>query len=499
MTVRPLPTPASVHSWLAQPRRMLIGGAWVSAVSGETFETLNPATGQPITAVPSADAADVDAAVRAARAAFDSGPWRQMSPSERGKRLWALADLVERHAGELAALERLDSGKPQLMAQAVDLPATVDILRYMAGWATKLEGRTVPLSVPYAPGAQFHAYTVREPVGVVGQIIPWNFPAMMAAMKLGPALAAGCTVVLKPAEETPLSALRLGELVCEAGFPDGVVNVVTGFGERAGAALAAHPGVDKVAFTGSTEVGRLIVRAASHDLKRVSLELGGKSPNILLEDADLEAAMPAAAAAIFFNQGECCTAGSLLYVHRRHFDRVLEGVAAAARAIPVGPGDSPSSQMGPLVSEAHRTRVLGYLESGRTEGAVTVAGGSGLPGPGFFLQPTVLAQTRPGMRVMDEEIFGPVVCAVPFDDPGEVVAAANRSRFGLAAAVWTRDVSRAHRLAAALRAGTVWVNCYNILDAALPFGGARQSGWGREMGEEALALYTETKSVCVQI
>ena len=492
------PSPAPSPK-LSKARRMLINGQWVQAASGQTFPTYDPATGEVICQVPAGDKADIDAAVKAARAAFEDGPWRRLTPSERGRLIWKLADLLEQNLEEFAALESLDNGKPLTVARVADVPLAVDLFRYMAGWATKIHGDTFPISVPYAPGARFFAYTQREPIGVVGQIIPWNFPLLMAAWKLGPALATGCTVVLKPAEQTPLSALRLGELMQEAGFPDGVVNIVSGLGETAGAALAAHPGIDKIAFTGSTEVGKIIVRAAANDLKRVSLELGGKSPNIILDDADLETAIPGAVNAIFFNHGQCCCAGSRLYVHKKSFDKVVEGVAAAAKQIKLGPGSAPDTQMGPLVSEEQLNRVLGYMQAGEQEGAQALVGGGRHGERGYFVKPTVLVDTKPGMKVMDEEIFGPVVCAVPFKDPSEVLSAANNSIYGLAAAVWTRDVAKAHRLAGELRAGTVWVNCYNIFDAALPFGGYKQSGWGREMGAEVLEHYTETKAVCVQL
>ena len=488
-----------VSTFVKKPLRMLIDGAWVESASGESFPVYDPSTGDVIAKVTAGDREDIDRAVKAARAAFESGPWSKMSVSERGRLIWKLADLIEANLDELAELESLDNGKPMTIARAADVPLAVDLFRYMAGWATKIEGTTFPVSVPYAPGAKFFACTVREPVGVVGQIIPWNFPLLMAAWKLGPALAAGCTVVLKPAEQTPLSALRLGELICEAGFPKGVVNIVTGFGETAGAALAAHPDVDKCAFTGSTEVGKLILQAAAGNLKKVSLELGGKSPNIILADADLETAIPGAASAIFFNHGQCCCAGSRLYVHESIFDRVVQGVSEHASKIRVGPGLDPATEMGPLVSHDQLTRVCGYLESGAAEGARATAGGKRRGDKGYFVEPTVLVDTRHDMKIIQEEIFGPVVAAIPFSDPEAVIRDANDSIYGLAAAVWTKDVSKAHRMAAKLRAGTVWVNCYNILCAELPFGGYKQSGWGREMGHAAIDLYTEVKAICTRI
>jgi phenylacetaldehyde dehydrogenase len=487
-----------VAAWLARPKYNLIGGKWVPAASGKTFEVLNPADESPLARVPDSQAEDINRAVSAARRAFESQSWRRMTPSERGKLLWRIGDLLVSHADELAELESLDNGKPRAVARVADVPLAADLFHYMAGWATKIEGNTIPITVPYAPGAQFHAFTLREPVGVVGQIIPWNFPLLMAAWKLGPALATGNCVVLKPAEQTPLSALRLGELLLEAGLPEGVVNIVTGFGETAGAALAAHEQVDKVAFTGSTEVGKLIVRAAAGNLKKVSLELGGKSPNIVFKDVEnLDSAITGAANAIFFNHGQCCCAGSRLLVEREIFDDVVSGVAAQAKRIKLGAGMDKSTQMGPLVSEEQLRRVTRYMDQGKQDGACYITGGQRSGSKGYFVQPTVVTDTKPGMSIVREEIFGPVVVAEPFTKPEEVVNKANTTEYGLAAGVWTKDIAKAHRIASELRAGTVWINCYNIFDAALPFGGYKQSGWGREMGHEVLEMYTETKAVVV--
>ncbi|HEY3914309.1 MAG TPA: aldehyde dehydrogenase family protein [Verrucomicrobiae bacterium] len=488
----------AVAAWLKKPKHNLIGNKWAPAASGKTFEVFNPADGSVISRVPDSSSETIDRAVAAARSAFEAGPWLRMTPSERGKMLWRVGDLLLQNADEIAELESVDNGKPKAVARVADVPLAADLFHYMAGWATKIEGNTIPISVPYAPNARFHAFTLREPVGVVGQIIPWNFPLLMAAWKLGPALASGNCVVLKPAEQTPLSALRLGELLLEAGLPEGVVNIVTGFGETAGAALAGHNGVDKVAFTGSTEVGKIIVRAAAGNLKKVSLELGGKSPNIIFKDAgDLEAAINGAANAIFFNHGQCCCAGSRLMVERDIFNEVVEGVAERAKKIKLGPGLSEDTEMGPLVSEEQLHRVTHYLNQGKQDGACYVTGGKQSGKRGYFVQPTVIKDTNPKMSIVREEIFGPVVVAESFTKPEELISRANQTNYGLAAGLWTKDISKAHRIAAELRAGTVWVNCYNVFDAALPFGGYKESGWGREMGHEVLNMYTETKAVVI--
>jgi phenylacetaldehyde dehydrogenase len=484
----------AVTKYVSMPRKNLINGKWVDAVSGKTFPVYDPSTGDVMAQVAEADAADVNLAVKAARKAFDEGPWPRMSPSERGRIMWKVADLIEKNAEEFAQLEALDNGKPVTVARAADIPLTIDMFRYMAGWATKITGTTIPISFP----GEYLSYTLREPVGVVAQIIPWNFPLLMAAWKLAPALATGCTLILKVAEQTPLTGLRLGELMAEAGLPDGVVNVLAGYGETAGAALAAHDDVDKVAFTGSTEVGKLILKAAAGNLKKVSLELGGKSPVVVLDDADLDAVIPGAAAAIFFNQGQCCSAGSRLMVHKKIFDKVIAGVADQAKAIKVGPGLDPATQMGPLVSDEQYQRVTGYIKSGVEEGAEIVTGGkNGGQNAGYFVEPTLISKTDPKMKVVREEIFGPVVCASPITDADlEAIAKqANNTNYGLAASVWTRDISKANKLAKRIRAGSVWINCHNVFDASLPFGGYKESGWGREMGEFVLNNYTEVKAV----
>ncbi len=497
------PTADKVRQFLNQPRRMLIGGKWVESLTGETFESVDPATGRVLTTLARGDAADIDRAVVAARVALEDSEWRSISPLDRGRLLNRLADLIEEHGDELALLEAHDNGKPVRIARAVDVGSSAKLFRYFAGWPSKLEGSTIPVSP--RGGLNVLNYTVHEPIGVVGAIVPWNFPMSMACWKLAPALATGNTVVLKPAEETSLTTLRLAELVQEAGFPDGVVNVVTGSGATAGAAIANHPQIDKVAFTGSTEVGRLVAQAATGNMKKVSLELGGKSPNIVLPDADPAQVADAAAEAIFFNQGQTCTAGSRLYVHKKIYDDVMSALVDRSQRIVVGPGTDPASEMGPLVSAKQLSRVTDYVASGQADGGKVAVGGgrpSGLAeqyADGYFLEPTVLVETDHAMRVVREEIFGPVLVAMEWDDVDDLIEKANDTPYGLSAGVWTQNLSMAHRIAAAIKAGTVWVNCYNLTDPASPFGGYKQSGWGREMGRKVLDLYTETKSVWVNL
>ena len=492
------PNSEGARKFLAEPvKRLLIGGRWVEASTGRTFATFDPANGDKLADLAEGGVADIDAAVASARAAFVSNAWRGLTPSARGRLLNRIADLIEAHADELAELETLDQGKTFRTGRFGEIPGAIEQFRYYAGFCTKILGATFPTSISYQPpGKQVFAYTTREPIGIVAAIIPWNSPLLMAAMKLAPALAAGCVVILKPAEETSLTALRLGELLVEAGLPDGVVNIVTGFGETVGAALAAHPLVDKVGFTGSTEVGKLIVQAAAGNLKKLTLELGGKSPALVLADADLKLAIPGVARGIFANAGQVCVAGSRVYVHRSIHDQLVEGLAEAASAMRLGHGLDPLSDLGPLVHAKQAERVDAFLREGRAAGVEVAAGGEA---HGAFYAPTVLTNVREDMRLMREEIFGPVVAVTPFDAPEEALALANDTSFGLAASVWTESLSQAHRLAAGLRAGTVWINCHSYFSPELPKGGHKQSGWGYENGASGLENYLESKTVCAVI
>ena len=473
------------------PGRLLIDGQWVDGA--KTFATINPATGEELTQVAEASAADVDRAVEAARRAFDgkSGPWRKMPASERGRLIWRLADLVEQHIDELAELETLDNGKPIFESRYVDMPMVIDVLRYYAGWATKIHGETVNTF-----DAAF-TYTLREPVGVVGLIIPWNFPLLLASWKLGPALACGNTIVMKPAEQTPLTTLRLGELALEAGIPAGVLNILTG-GPETGKAIVRHSGIDKIAFTGSTAVGKEIMRSASDTLKRVTLELGGKSPNIVFADSDIDNAVKGAINGIFYGKGEVCNAGSRLFVESKVEAEFLEKLVGRAKKMVPGDPLNPKTRMGAIVSQEQMQTVLGYIEAGKKEGAKLIAGGNRVSvdgGNGFFIEPTVFGGVTNEMQIAREEIFGPVLATLKFDEVDEVIELANRNQYGLAAAVWTSDVKKAHQVSRQLRAGTVWINTYGLMDAALPFGGYKSSGFGRELGQAALEHYTEVKTV----
>lgn len=472
--------------------QMVIGGKRAGALSGKSIAVEDPATGEMLTRVPEGDAADVDAAVKAAREAFEARSWARMRPLDRAKLLESIARAIEDNAAELALLESFDNGKAYGHALAFDIPAAADTFRYYAGACARLEGKVNAIS---ADGKQYHSYTRREPVGVVGSIVPWNFPLVMAAMKVAPALAAGCTVILKPSEVTPLTAIRLAELALEAGLPEGVLNVVTGYGHVVGQALVEHPGIDKIAFTGSTRVGKQILRTAADTVKPVTLELGGKSPSLVFADADLDAAGIGAALAVFFNSGQVCVAASRLYIEQSVFDRVVEAVSQAARSFPIGPGRDANTMLGPLVSAAQRDRVLSYIDKGVAEGGEIVTGGKPHGDKGYFVEPTVFVNTKADATIVREEIFGPVVVATPFSDIEEVVRQANDTRYGLAANIWTRDLSRAHLTAARLQAGTVWVNCHAMIDPAAPFGGFKESGLGREMSDEGLHAYTETKTV----
>jgi acyl-CoA reductase-like NAD-dependent aldehyde dehydrogenase len=476
------------------PQKLLIEGRWVESASGESFKTVNPATEEAIADVALGDARDIDRAVLAARRAFESGPWSTLPAAERGKLLWKIADLLEKHQDELAMLETLDAGKPLAEAKAVDLAESIGVLRYYAGYATKITGETLPADSPA------FVYTLREPVGVIGAVTPWNFPLLLSIWKIAPALAAGNTIVHKPASLTPLSALRFAGLCLEAGLPEGVLNVVTGPGATAGQALVAHPGVDKIAFTGETATGKSILRGAAESLKRVSLELGGKSPNIVFADADLDLAARGALNGIFYNKGEVCCAGSRLLVEEAAHDSLLEKIQGRIKKFTVGDPLDPKTRMGPLVSKTQLEKVQSYIEAGKKEGARLVAGGDrpNLP-RGYYLNPTLFDGVSNGMKIAREEIFGPVLAVIPFRSTEDALALGNDTLYGLSAAVWTRDVKKAHRLARALKAGTVWVNTYNQFDPSAPFGGYKQSGFGRELGKEALDLYTQVKTVWVDL
>jgi phenylacetaldehyde dehydrogenase len=479
-------------------KRMLIDGRFVDAISGETFPIYNPADGAVIANVPAAGALDVDLAVSAARHAFDRGPWPRMLPAERQQLLLKLADLIEKYGADIAQLETLNQGKLIDIARIVEVNMAVDFVRYMAGWATKIEGSTFDLSLREPEGMRFHAFTRREPIGVVAGITPWNYPHLMALWKIVPALACGCTVVLKPAEETPLTSLHLAELVVEAGFPDGVVNVITGFGETCGAPLTRHPGVNKIAFTGSTEVGKIIGHAAVDNMTRVSLELGGKSPVLVLDDIDPEFIAPNAAMAIFFNQGEACVAGSRIYFPRSRFDEMLERLVDVTDFFKLGSGFDTNVHMGPLVSKAHHERVLQMIDVGRQQGGSLLIGGDVPAGTsGYFVKPAVFADVDHQMHIVQEEIFGPVLTAMPYDDIDDLVAKANDSKYGLAASIWSNNISRVMDLIPRIRAGSVWVNCHSVFDPNLPFGGVKLSGIGKEHGRAAVDLFTEAKSVCI--
>ncbi len=493
----PKPNQAAQAFLDRREHRNFVGGAWQASQSGDTFETLDPATGECIGLLPRSNKVDVDQAVTAARAAFDDGRWSKMIPMERSKILWRIADLIEENIDELAELETLDQGKALYVGRWAEIPGAVNQFRYFSGLATKIEGSTIPTSINYQPeGKEVFAYTQKEPIGVVGAIVPWNSPLVLTAMKLAPALAAGCTLVLKPAENTSLTAVRLVELMAEAGLPDGVINLVCGYGAEAGQALAEHSQVDKIAFTGSTATGRRILDAAQGNLKKVTLELGGKSPVIIMDDADVDAAIQGAANAIFFNGGQVCIAGSRLYCHSSLFDRVTQGIAEIAQGIKMGHGLDQATQMGPLVSREHSSKVCEYIDSGKGDGASILCGGDAAGPNGTFVAPTVLTDVKADMQIVREEVFGPVLVASAFDDADEVISAANDSEYGLAAGVWSESLSNGLRFANALRAGTVWINGHAMYDASLPIGGMKQSGWGRDSGQAALENYLELKTVC---
>ena len=492
-------TSPRLQAFLAQPQRLFIGGQWVESSSGKTFPTYDPSTGKKLADVAHGTAADIDAAVAAARQAFDEGSWVRMRPNTREELLFAISQKIQAWADDFAVFEALDNGKPMSIAAAFDVRSAADCFRYYAGWPSKLQGAINNPSMILAPAeAEFHSYTRREPIGVCGQIIPWNFPLLMAAWKIAPALATGNTVVLKPAEQTPLTALLLGKLLDEVGVPPGVVNIVTGYGDI-GATLSGHPDVDKVAFTGSTEVGKKIVESAKGNLKKVSLELGGKSPNIVFADADIPSAVAGALQGFTLNSGQACEAGTRVYVHEDIYAEFNAALVEAVKNLNIGPGTDPASDITPLVSEEQLNRVVGYLDQGKADGAKAIVDGKRWGDTGYYVEPTVFTNTTPDMSIVQEEIFGPVAISIPFTDEAEVITAANDSEYGLAAALWTKDLSRAHRVASRLQAGSVWVNTYHALDSQLPFGGYHQSGWGRELGPESIELYTQVKAVTIAL
>ncbi len=496
------PQTAAAKAFLAAgAKKMLIGGDWSEAESGERLDSRDPANDSVLGSVPRGGAADVDKAVKAARQAFDNGVWRNMTPDDRGRILWKVAELIESNIDELAELETLDQGKPLFVGRWAEIPGAAMQFRYFAGLTSKIQGETITPSINYQPpGKNIFAYTQKEPIGVVGAITPWNSPLVLEAMKIAPCLAAGCSMILKPAEDTSLTAIRLGELILEAGVPEGVFNIVTGLGPEAGQALVEHPDVDKITFTGSTATGRTILEtAARSNLKKVALELGGKSPSIVMDDAEMDIAIPGVANAIFFNTGQVCVAGSRLYIHKAVYDKVLAGVADIATNMKLGHGLDPDVQIGPLVNRTQADRVKGYIDGGIAAGAEVVVGGEQCGDTGNFITPTVIANTRQDMSIVQEEIFGPVVVAAPIDSIDDVPAMANASRYGLAASVWTQDISRATRLASAIKAGTVWINCHLMFDASLPIGGYKESGWSRDSGIQAIDHYLETKTVCAVV
>jgi aldehyde dehydrogenase (NAD+) len=476
-----------------QQTQCFIGGQWVPAQSGKTFDTLDPATEEVIASVAEGDAADVDLAVKAARKQFETGEWSKMDARDRGRLINKLADLLEEEADELAALESLDNGKPIRDSKAADLPLTIDCLRYYAGYADKIHGQTIPVR------GNYFTYTRKEPVGVVGQIIPWNFPMLMVAWKWGPALAAGCTIVMKPAEQTPLTCLRMARLAQKAGIPDGVINVVPGYGPTAGGAIVKHPDIDKIAFTGSGETAQMIMRDAAPTLKRITFELGGKSPNVVFDDANIDAAIAGAHFGLYFNQGQCCCAGSRLFVQEKIYDKFIDRLSGMNKSRKLGDPLDPDTEQGPQVDQAQFDKIMRYIDVGQKEGAKCVTGGKRHGTRGFYVEPTLFVDVKDNMAIATDEIFGPVMSVLKFKDLDEIAARANNTTYGLAAAVWTRDIAKAHYLASKIKAGTVWINCYDVFDAAAPFGGYKMSGMGRELGEEGLKAYTETKTVTVAL